>query len=78
MKDKIFMFIIGLLIGAIITAAGFLIFGGNNKGKRNFDPSKMKDGNMTPPNFSRDKGDFDMNNMDKNSVPEKPDESSKS
>ena len=72
MKDKIFMLVIGILIGAIITAAGFLIFGGNSKEKRDFDPSKFKDGNMTPPNFSRDKGDFDFNNIDPNNLPEKP------
>ena len=74
MKDKIFMLVIGILIGAIITAAGFLVFGSNNKGKRDFDPSKIKDGNMTPPNFSRDKEDFDFNNIDKNNIPEKKSE----
>ena len=71
MKNKIFIFIIGVLIGAIITAAGFLIFGGN-KGKRDFDPSKFKDGDMTPPSFSKDKGDFDLNKIDTNNIPEKP------
>ena len=71
MKDKIIMLIIGILIGAIITSAGFLIFGGK-KGKRDFDPSKFKDGNMTPPNITRDKGDFDPNNFDQNNIPEKP------
>ena len=30
MKDKILMFIIGLLVGAIITASGFLIYQKNN------------------------------------------------
>ena len=29
---------------------------------------------MTPPNFSRDKGDFDFNNIDPNNIPEKPSE----
>ena len=72
MKDKIFMLFIGILIGAIIASAGFLIFGGHKGGKKDFDPSKFKDGNMTPPNFSRDKGDFDFNNIDPNSIPEKP------
>ena len=71
MKGKIFMLIIGMLIGAIITATGFLMFGGN-KGKRDFDPSKFKDGDMTPPNFSRDKEDIDFNNIDPNNLPEKP------
>lgn len=73
MKDKIVMLIIGMLIGAIIASAGFLIFGGN-KGKKDFNPSKFKDGNMTPPNFSRDKGDFDFNNIDQNNIPKKPKE----
>ena len=30
MKDKSLMFIIGLLVGAIITASGFLIYQKNN------------------------------------------------
>lgn len=72
MKNKIFMLVIGMLIGAIITSAGFLIFGGNKKSGEDFDPSKFKDGNMTPPNFSRDKGDFDFNNIDKNNIQERP------
>ena len=71
MKGKIFTLIIGILIGAIIASAGFLIFGGK-KGKRDFDPSNFKDGNMTPPNFSGDKGNFDFSNFDPNSIPEKP------
>lgn len=39
MKDKILMLIIGILIGAVITAGGFLLFGknGNKPEKRNFD-----------------------------------------
>ena len=31
MKDKILVFIIGLLVGAVITASGFLIYQNNNK-----------------------------------------------
>ena len=74
MKNKIFIFVIGLLIGAIIASAGFLIFGGN-KSKENFNPSQFKEfkeGDMTPPNFSKDKGNFDFNNTDPNNLPEKP------
>ncbi|MBO4293754.1 MAG: hypothetical protein J5881_05150 [Clostridia bacterium] len=75
MKNKVFIFIIGLLVGAIIASAGFLIFGGN-KGKRDgkdFDPSKFQDGNFTPPSgFSRDKKDIDFNNIDPNNLPERP------
>lgn len=71
MKDKIFMLVIGMLIGAIIASAGFLILGGK-KGGQNFDPSKFKDGDMTPPNFSRDMEDFDPENMDTSKLPERP------
>ena len=78
MKDKIIMLVIGILIGAIIASAGFLIFGGNKKGKRDFDPSKFQDGNMTPPSFSKDKGDFDMNNIDLNKIPERPEKPAES
>ena len=31
MKDKILVFIIGLLVGAVITASGFLIYEKNNQ-----------------------------------------------
>lgn len=75
MKNKIFIFVIGLLVGAILASGGFLIFGGNKdkKDRKDFDPSKFQDGNMTPPSgFSRDKGDFDFNNIDKNNIPQKP------
>lgn len=71
MKDKIFMLVIGILVGAIITSSAFLIFGGK-KGKKDFDPSKFRDGNMTPPSFSRDRKDFDSNNTNTNSIPENP------
>ena len=40
MKDKILMLIIGILIGAVITAGGFLLFGKNNtKGDKMYDRS---------------------------------------
>lgn len=32
MKNKIIMFVIGLLVGAVLTAGGFLIFGQNKTG----------------------------------------------
>ena len=74
MKSKILMLIIGILIGAIIASAGFLIWGNNNKNNANkdFDPSKFKNGNGTPPNFSRDKEDIDFENFDPNNLPERP------
>ena len=76
MKDKIFMLIVGILIGAIITSAGFLMFG-KKGGKRDFDPSKMRDGNFTPPSgFSKDSNDTDSRSIDPNNIPEKPDGSS--
>ena len=31
MKDKVLVFIIGLLVGAVITVSGFLIYQNNNK-----------------------------------------------
>ena len=71
MKSKIFMLVVGILIGAIIASAGFLIFGGK-KNNNNFDPSKFRNGNMMPSNFTRDKGDFDLNNIDTNNLPERP------
>lgn len=44
MKDKILMLVIGILIGAIITTGGFLIFGKENDkagrmGGKEFDPT---------------------------------------
>lgn len=50
MKDKILYLIIGTLIGAIITAGCFLLFGKNNdKGGMRGAPGQMQmDGNMTP------------------------------
>lgn len=67
MKEKITMLIIGILIGAIITAAGFLIFGGN-KDKKDFNGKPFKDGNLTPPTgFSNE---IDFKNFDRNNLPD--------
>lgn len=54
MKDKILMLIIGILIGAVITAGGFLLFGKNNtKGdkmyERNFDTNMVGGGRRGNP-----------------------------
>ena len=57
MKDKIIMLVIGILIGAIITAGGFLIFGNNSSSDQgmqggpggdmsNFTPGEKPDGEM--------------------------------
>lgn len=65
MKDKIIYLVIGALIGAILTAGGFLIFGKNNNGMPNDmgDRSQMRemDGNMTRP----DNADGNMVRTDK-------------
>ena len=92
MKDKILILIIGALVGAVITAAGFLIFEKTNQnnnqmlgGERmemmqrpdGMEPpekpdGKQKNGNMQPPNFSRDGENMDFSNIDLNNIPEKP------
>ena len=58
MKDKILMLVIGVLIGAVVTAGGFLIFSKNNT---NSAPT-MKDGQR--PDMS------EMGNFDPNTIPE--------
>lgn len=42
MKDKIIMLIIGFLIGGILTAGGFLIFGKTNTQTPDFEKTKME------------------------------------
>lgn len=77
MKSKILMFIIGLLVGAIITSTGFLIFGnvGNkNKGNKDFEPNKFKEKDGERPSFSRDKENIDFNNIDPSKLPQRPNE----
>lgn len=59
MKDKILMFIIGLLVGAIITAVGFLLFGKSNSG--DFKDMPQMDENFDPSNI-------DFNNIDLNNI----------
>lgn len=61
MKNKIVTFAIGVLVGAIITAAIFLIFKPNNKGKvpdfsqfnRNGEKVIPGDKNIDPSNFKQ-------------------------
>ena len=63
MKDKIMIFVIGLLIGAIITASGFLIYEKTNK--KNNDQMPMggmqmmerPDENNTPPEMPNGMGE---------------------
>lgn len=74
MKNKVFTFVIGVLVGAIIASSGFLIFGGNKdkSNKRDGDQSKFRDANMTSQSgFQRNKGDLDKNKIDTNTAPEK-------
>lgn len=67
MKDKIIMFVIGALVGAILTAGGFLIFGHNK-------PAGMKDrGDMPDDQFQNsidgsrpEKRDRDINQTNQN------------
>lgn len=40
MKNKILLFVIGVLVGAIITAAGFLIY--NKVAKKDFNPEMFQ------------------------------------
>lgn len=52
MKEKIMYLIIGILIGAIITAGCFLIFGKSNQAdmpQGNMKEMRQMDGNMAPP-----------------------------
>ena len=42
MKDKILVFIIGLLVGAIITEAGFLIYERTNNNNQAFNENGMR------------------------------------
>ena len=74
MKAKVFTLIIGILIGAIIASSGFLIWGNvNKKNQKDFDPSKFKDGNFTPPSgFNGDPNSIDMENFDPSKRPERP------
>ena len=58
MKDKILVFIIGLLVGAIITASGFLIYQNANKNTNQTTSGEQMqmmerpDGNNAPPEMS--------------------------
>ena len=73
MKGKIFIFIVGVLVGAIIASACFLILGGKGKAeKRDFDPSKFKNEEFTPPSDLPE--DFDFKNFDKDKLPQKEEE----
>ena len=76
MKDKILFLILGILIGAVITAACFLVIGkSTRKGMRdgNFKPDKEMMENFDPENFDPENLPEDMKKgrPDKDSIPEK-------
>lgn len=66
MKDKIIIFIIGLLVGAIITSAGFLAFRKNNHNMpqmQNGEPRQMTEMNDSDRMQRRDNSN-DTNSQD--------------
>ena len=76
MKDKILVFIIGLLIGAVITASGFLIYEKNNQNTtqvQNQEKMQMMErpDGETPP--ERPDGETPPERPDGETPPERPD-----
>ena len=72
MKDKILFLILGILIGAVITAACFLVIGKSTRqGMKdgNFRPDKEMMENFDPENLPED---MKKGRPDKDSFPEKP------
>ena len=72
MKDKILVFIIGLLIGAVVTASGFLVYEKSNKNTtqtQNQTQGKImeRDNGETPP----EKTDGENNNGTRPEPPSK-------
>lgn len=68
MKDKIFIFIVGLLVGAIITSAGFLVCRKNNHNMPqmpNGEPRQMTEMNNS------DRMQRSDNSNDKSKLPSK-------
>lgn len=72
MKDKILMLVIGILIGAIITAGVFLIVNKTNEGTTDVNSGRGM----------QMQGDFDANNIpedfDSSNMPTKPGQSTNS
>ena len=67
MKDKILVFIIGLLIGAVVTASGFLVYEKNNKNTA--QNQTQNQGQM----MERPNGETPPEMPDGQTPPEKPD-----
>ena len=80
MKDKILMFIIGLLVGAIITASGFLIYQKNNTSTNaNQMPNEGQMQMMEKPDGELpEKPSGTENNSNRQEPPEKPNDSENS
>ena len=67
MKDKILMLIIGVLLGAVITAGCFLIFSKQNKGFNGDMPQRGDMENMIPGEFGEGKrGNRENTTVDSN------------
>ena len=60
MKEKIITLVLGILIGAVLTAGSFLIFGNNSKDNMpdRGNMQMQKDGNFIPGDF-KDKDQVD-------------------
>lgn len=62
MKDKVLTLILGILIGAVLTAGGFLLFGKNTSSR-----------NMGEKPNRQDMENFIPGQIDPNGIPAKPD-----
>lgn len=72
MKEKIITLVLGILIGAILTAGGFLIFGNNARDDKpdRGNMQMQKDGNFIPGDF-KDKGNantLESSNTETNNI----------
>lgn len=78
MKNKILTFIIGLLVGAILATGGFLIYEQSKSSEDSDTNVNDFEGRPQMPNGENFNGGTppDMNNMDSNSIPQRPDGSS--
>ena len=73
MKDKILLFVIGMLAGAIISTGAFFLYtksNGNNNGGPGGNPPEMQNGQGQPPEMPG--GNIDNGN---NQPPEMPSDS---
>lgn len=73
MKDKIIMFVIGALVGAILTAGGFLIFG-QNKTDKMLERGDMPEGQFQGSEDGERPGKRGENNQEQNNEMTQTDE----